>query len=186
MKDIIKDVLSQYKGKQMNLESVAAIDLLSSEIEKAINGYNKDGLPHHSNVLAEGLYPWHNPHDKRSKENSFVNTESLAIDWTCDICDEDTSKVDYDYIGSGTNHLSCELQKAHEAEECSTQQPMNWIEGMSRERKGTWPGLDKILGGWIYESPDGGETIYKRPFMDYNPENKIKLTKEQWKLEKEK
>ena len=63
---------------------------------------------------------------------------------------------------------------------------MNWIEGMSRERKGTWPGLDKILGGWIYESPDGGETIYKRPFMDYNPENKIKLTKEQWKLEKEK
>ena len=64
--------------------------------------------------------------------------------------------------------------------------PQNWIEGMSRERKGTWPGLDKILGGWIYESPDGGETIYKRPFMDYNPENKIKLTKEQWKLEKEK
>lgn len=171
MKDIIKDVLSQYKGKQMNLESIAAIDLLSSEIEKAINGYSKDGLPHHANVLAEGMYPWHDSDDS---------------DWTCDICDEDTSKVDYDYIGSGTNHLSCELQKAHEAEECSTQQPMNWIEGMSRERKGTWPGLDKILGGWIYESPDGGETIYKRPFMDYNPENKIKLTKEQWKLEKEK
>jgi len=39
---------------------------------------------------------------------------------------------------------------------------------------------------WVYESPDNGETIYKRPFMDYNPENKIKLTKEQWKLEKEK
>ena len=152
------DVLSQYKGRQMNLESIAAIDLISSEIEKAINGYNKDGLPHHSNVLAEG------------------------IDWTCDICDEDTSKVDYDYIGSGTNHLSCELQKAHEAEACSTQQPINW----SRESKGTWPGLDNILGGWIYESPDGGETIYKRPFMDYNPENKIKLTKEQWKIEKSK
>ena len=115
-----------------------------------------------------------------------VKEESSEIDWTCDICDEDTSKVNYDYIGSGTNHLSCELQKAHEAEECSTQQPMNWIEGMSRERKGTWPGLDKILGGWIYESPDGGETIYKRPFMDYNPENRIKLTKEQWKIEKEK
>ena len=185
MKDIIKDVLSQYKGKQMNLESIAAIDLISSEIEKAINGYNKDGLPHHSNVLAEGK-PFFSEMSGEYKEDSFVNTESLGINWICDICDEDTSKVDYDYIGSGTNHLSCELQKAHEEEECSTQQPMNWIEGMSRERKGTWPGLDKILGGWIYESPDGGETIYKRPFMDYNPENKIKLTKEQWKIEKEK
>ena len=25
--------------------------------------------------------------------------------------------------------------------------PMNWIEGMSRERKGTFPGLDAILNG---------------------------------------
>ena len=25
--------------------------------------------------------------------------------------------------------------------------PMNWIEGMSREKKGTWPGLDAILNG---------------------------------------
>ena len=25
--------------------------------------------------------------------------------------------------------------------------PMNWIEGMSRERKGTWPGTDAILNG---------------------------------------
>ena len=173
MKDIIKDVLSQYKGKQMNLESIAAIDLLSSEIEKAINGYNKNGLPHHANVLTEGMWV----------SNQQKSDDS---DWTCDICGKDTSSVEYDYLGSNTNHLSCELQKAHEEEECSTQQPMNWIEGMSRELKGTWPGLDKILGGWIYESPDNGETIYKRPFMDYNPKNKIKLTKEQWKLEKEK
>ena len=25
--------------------------------------------------------------------------------------------------------------------------PMNWIECMSREKKGTWPGLDAILNG---------------------------------------
>ena len=25
--------------------------------------------------------------------------------------------------------------------------PMNWIEGMSREKKGTWPGLEAILNG---------------------------------------
>jgi len=42
MKDIIKDVLSQYKGKQMNLESIAAIDLLSSEIEASFD--NSDNI----------------------------------------------------------------------------------------------------------------------------------------------
>ena len=25
--------------------------------------------------------------------------------------------------------------------------PQNWIEGMSREKKGTWPGLEAILNG---------------------------------------
>jgi hypothetical protein len=30
--------------------------------------------------------------------------------WTCTICGHDTSEVEYDYIGSGTNHLSCELK----------------------------------------------------------------------------
>ena len=30
--------------------------------------------------------------------------------WTCDICGEHTHNVDYDYIGSGTNHLGCELK----------------------------------------------------------------------------
>ena len=67
MIEIIKDVLSRHKGKQVNLESDAAIDLLSREITKAINGYNKDGLPHHSNILAEGMYPWHNNDDSEYK-----------------------------------------------------------------------------------------------------------------------
>jgi hypothetical protein len=28
----------------------------------------------------------------------------------CDVCDENTYDVDSDYIGSGTNHLQCELK----------------------------------------------------------------------------
>jgi len=31
--------------------------------------------------------------------------------WTCDICNEHTHEVDYDYLGNGTNHLSCELKQ---------------------------------------------------------------------------
>ena len=30
--------------------------------------------------------------------------------WVCSICGKSTYEVDYDYIGSGTNHLGCELR----------------------------------------------------------------------------
>ena len=57
--------------------------------------------------------------------------------WVCEICNEDTHEVNYDYLGSGYNHLKCELQLAHEKEECSTQQPADW------------PGLDSISKEWV-------------------------------------
>ena len=28
---------------------------------------------------------------------------------------------------------------------------------------------------WIYESPDGGKTVFRRPFADYDPENKEEI-----------
>ena len=28
---------------------------------------------------------------------------------------------------------------------------------------------------WIYESPDGGKTVFRRPFLDYNRENKEEI-----------
>ena len=37
--------------------------------------------------------------------------------WTCDICNEHTHEVDYDYLGNGTNHLQCELKLEYEEEE---------------------------------------------------------------------
>ena len=37
--------------------------------------------------------------------------------WICEICEEDTSKVEYDYIGSGYNHLGCELKHEEEQKE---------------------------------------------------------------------
>ena len=43
-------------------------------------------------------------------EESKYSKEYLDY-WKCDICDENTHEVDYDYLGNGTNHLGCELQK---------------------------------------------------------------------------
>ena len=31
-------------------------------------------------------------------------------EWVCDICGKNTYNVEYDYLGSGTNHLGCELE----------------------------------------------------------------------------
>jgi hypothetical protein len=33
-----------------------------------------------------------------------------TLGWVCNICGGDTSQVEYDYLGSGTNHLECELK----------------------------------------------------------------------------
>ena len=32
--------------------------------------------------------------------------------WTCEYCGKHTHEVEYDYLGGGTNHLQCELERA--------------------------------------------------------------------------
>jgi hypothetical protein len=32
--------------------------------------------------------------------------------------------------------------------------------------------VDRQEGKWIYESPDGGKTVFRRPFADYDPSKK--------------
>ena len=33
--------------------------------------------------------------------------------WVCELCGGNTFDVEYDYIGSGTNHLGCELKETY-------------------------------------------------------------------------
>ena len=35
--------------------------------------------------------------------------------------------------------------------------------------------VDSKEGEWIYESPDSGKTVFRRPFSDYNPKNKEEI-----------
>ena len=50
-----------------------------------------------------------------SVKGKVYETEKLSKEyldyWTCNICDEHTHEVDYDYLGNGTNHLGCELKQ---------------------------------------------------------------------------
>jgi len=43
--------------------------------------------------------------------------ELYPNEWVCEICNEDTHKVNYDYIGSRYNHLECELKVEMDNEE---------------------------------------------------------------------
>ena len=53
------------------------------------------------------------PDPLSTKGQSIINQyiqNNPTMKWVCNICGGDTSQVEYDYLGSGTNHLQCELQ----------------------------------------------------------------------------
>jgi len=50
--------------------------------------------------------------EKKMMWEDSIKEEQEALDtWVCGICNESTYAVDWDYVGSGTNHLECELKQ---------------------------------------------------------------------------
>jgi hypothetical protein len=47
---------------------------------------------------------------------SFDEKTEIENSWVCNICGKSTFEVEYDYVGSGTNHLECELKQEIENE----------------------------------------------------------------------
>jgi len=181
MKQIIMDVLNDMSHSQVNLGSNAARKMVSNLISSALK--------------SKGCYTEY--------DDSEIEEQNARETWVCSICGKNTADVDYDYLGSGTNHLSCELkQESQEVEE---------IEITGHDHGKVWPGTDAIQkqiynemtsdglpeggdaqavleshkladeivdnqeGKWIYESPDGGKTVFRRPFSDYDPKNKEEI-----------
>ena len=185
MKQTIRQVLDELGDTQINLGSEAARETIASLVSAALK--------------TKGTYT--------EFDDSEIEKKKAQETWVCDVCDENTYDVDWDYIGSGTNHLACELELE--------------TKGMTGHDHGkVWPGLDNIKsmkyasvfqkqiynemtadglppggdaqavkeshklaeemvnakkGDWIYESPDGGKTVFRRPFSDTNPENKEEI-----------
>ena len=88
----------------------------------------------------------------RQLYNSSITSDKDREAWVCELCNKNTYDVDWDYIGSGTNHLQCELELEFSEE---------IIENKSE--------------GFIYESPDNGKTIFRRPLGDQNMKNKVEV-----------
>ena len=98
---VVGGVLNRHKGRTLDKERIqtlmveiaANIDLVSS-----VKGLAKD------NPLSIEMWKgWDGKEEPLSKE--YLDY------WTCDICNENTHEVNYDYLGSGTNHLACELKE---------------------------------------------------------------------------
>jgi len=131
-----------------------------------------------------------------------IDEQKARETWVCEICGKSTFEVEYDYIGTGTNHLGCELehekrvssdrrksdfgstpdrrrgdrreknwsQKKHEDKVFNQAQLTNDREypynSFVRNKEEVDKLAEEIVSdndtGYIYESPDGGKTVYKR------------------------
>ena len=61
-------------------------------------------------MLPSKRYIYH-PDGRLHKYQEFWdNGQKAKESWVCDICNKNTYNVEWDYIGSGTNHLGCELK----------------------------------------------------------------------------
>ena len=88
MKQIIKDVLDDMSDSQVNLGSNTARNMVSTLISTALQ--------------TKGTYTEY--------DDSEIEEQNARATWVCSICGENTADVEYDYLGSGTNHLGCEMK----------------------------------------------------------------------------
>jgi|ETNvirnome_6_100_1030635.scaffolds.fasta_scaffold00602_29 hypothetical protein len=176
MKQLIIDVLEEISTSQINLHSATAREIVAEKIINRIRSSDKGWF---LNLNRSEGKPFLYPEAEKSETQS---------DWVCDICGKDTSKVDYDYIGSGANHLSCELELEEDLKSRDDIKQQLYTE-MTAD--GLPPGgdvqatleaskladeiVDSQKGKWIYESPDGGKTMFRRPFADYDMSKKVEI-----------
>jgi len=215
MKQTIRDVLDDMSDSQINLASDAARETVSNLISVALK--------------TKGSYTEYG--DDEIEEQNARET------WVCSICGKNTFEVDYDYIGSGTNHLGCELEleidkKSYindEVDETDKDKKVDWFDFQNsyfgncnddadyytgpKPREKNWSQKkheDKVFGDekswyedagdgtmlkvkqnwvdklseeivdnkdekYIYESPDGGKTVFRRPFSEYDTSKKEEI-----------
>ena len=68
-------------------------------------------------------------------------------EWECEHCGEDTSRLDYDYLGDGYNHLKCDLEEETRSDEWKVEQYNRNRD--SKDHIQEWPGLDAINKEWV-------------------------------------
>ena len=124
------DVLEDMSEGQINLASEAARKTIANSIIAAIKTNEKGWFLDIGDLDGK---------TKFTKEE--LETQRYKEYWTCGICGKDTSGVDYDYLGSGTNHLGCELEEGFQ-KITKDRREKNWSQKKHEEK--VFPGIDAI------------------------------------------
>ena len=103
---VVGGVLNRHKNRTLDKKRIAT---LSVEVAAVL-----DSATRFTDVVKDGKLAKDNPLNikmwkgwdgvERPYEKEYLDY------WTCDLCGDHTHEVDYDYLGSGTNHLKCELE----------------------------------------------------------------------------
>ena len=176
MEKLIEDVLEELRDT--NLHSAAGRQAIVRGIMKEIR--SGKGFFLNMNSIDGERVPGQTDKEEEAK-------------WICKHCGESTFYVEYDYIGSGTNHLQCDLKETkhfaddfHEGKDGDNdyvysgdlkdaqQQAYNELSadglppgGDAQATRDAQKLAEEIAEGsadlgYIFESPDGGETLYRR------------------------
>ena len=119
---LVGGVLNRHKDKNLDenriqtlmIEIAANIELVSKVKQKCVKEKEqKRNYDFIMNEMSEGekehLVAWRG-HDGVEK----MYEKEYLEHWKCELCGDHTHEVDYDYLGSGTNHLKCELEYQNE------------------------------------------------------------------------
>ena len=118
MEDTIKVALARWRDRQPNMASESFRNNLAEEIALLLR--------------EKGSYIVFT--------DSEIEEQEARATWVCEICGENTFEVDYDYVGSGTNHLGCELEFSKDNNYVYSK---DMKEGMKRARELAQEGLEE-------------------------------------------
>ena len=94
MKDTIRVALARWRDREPNMASETFRNDLADEIALLLR--------------EKGSYTEYGEYE--------LDEQKARATWVCSICGENTFEVDSDYIGTGTNHLGCEMKTWDEIE----------------------------------------------------------------------
>ena len=103
---VVGGVLNRHKNRTLDKKKIAVLSVeIAAVLERATQYTDvKEVQKAIDNPLSIEMWKGYDgiekPYDK----------EYLDY-WTCEICNDHTHEVDYDYLGNGTNHLNCELKE---------------------------------------------------------------------------
>ena len=106
---VVGGVLNRHKNRTLDKKKIAVLSVeIAAVLERATQFTNvKESQKAIDNPLSIEMWKgWDGKEEPLTKE--YLDY------WKCDLCGKNTHEVDYDYLGSGTNHLKCELEYENE------------------------------------------------------------------------